>query len=154
MKMVERKERLPSFSGIVASLLPTGRKLSVSIVLLLLTSCGASSEQRAPVNNDQGATFLKIGSRSITETVRAESFVLSRCLFLAQGHLPHISLQAQLSQAPEAARAELGVLLAGLQGRRAENPGKDPQSSSPVRVYQLQPSSDWIVDLSIEEFSD
>ena len=155
MKMVEREERLPSFSGLVTSLLPVGGKLSASIALmLLLTSCGTSSEQRAPVNNDQGAAFLKIGSRSITEAVRAESFALSRCIFLDQGHLTHISLQAELSQAPEAARAELGALLAGLQGRRTENPGKEPAASSPVRIYQLQPSSDWIVDLSVEEFSD
>ena len=158
MKMVEREERPPSFSGLSTSLLPARGRLSASVALmLLLTSCGTSSERKALVNNDQGAateTFLKIGSRSITEAVRAESFVLSRCLFLDQGHLTHISLQAQLSQAPAAARAELGALLAGLQGRRAENPGKDPAAPSPVRIYQLQPSSDWIVDLSVEEFPD
>lgn len=154
MKMVEQEERLASFSGLVASLLPVGGKLSAIAALLLLTSCGTSSEQRASVKNDQSAAFLKIGSRSITEAVRAESFVLSRCIFLDQGHLTHISLQAQLTQAPEAARAELGTLLGGLQGRRTKNPGKEPAPSSPVRIYQLQPSSDWIVDLSVEEFSD
>ena len=38
MKMVEQEERLASFSGLVASLLPVGGKLSAIAALLLLST--------------------------------------------------------------------------------------------------------------------
>ena len=135
IRMVEQLKR-NSFPCLLVAL--------AAMLLAALSSCGSpaggakrpAAEQESPAGEK---IFARIGSRSITEAVRAESFVLSRCLFLDQGHLTHISLQAQLSQAPEAARAELDALLAGLQGRRAEHPGNEPGPASPVRIYQLQP---------------
>lgn len=161
MKKVERQERRPAFINLALRRLSHARGLAAIAALSLLPSCASSPGTEAPPpgpgsgENPAVKSFLKIGSRPISAAVQAESFIASRCLFLDGEVLTHVSLQAPVRQAPADARAELSALLGALERRRT---GADTDSnertvtSSPIRVYQLQPSSDWIIDLSLEEF--
>ena len=135
--------------------------VAAALLLSLLSSCGSPSggeDPPAQIDPVDGGlrgeqTYLKIGSRSITDTVRAESFIASRCLFYDGGFLTHVALETPLRKAPRGAQDELSALLAALQQRRT-GPGEDP--APPVepgarRVYQLHPASDWIIDLFLAE---
>lgn len=161
MKRLEREKLSASLPSPASRLPGTAVKLPAIVVLLSLAACGTSSEDKITSTPGKtsgapsGQSFLKIGSRSITETVQAESFFASRCIFRTPGPAhTAVVLQAPIRQAPEPARAELTALLAGLEKRRAgsEDSAGKPMSSAPVRVYQLQTMADWIIDLSLEEF--
>ncbi|MAM45360.1 MAG: hypothetical protein CMJ91_01540 [Planctomycetes bacterium] len=141
-------------------------RLPAAIALLLLSSCGSPSGGEAPRaqsepfdgGRPEGQSFLRIGNRSITEVARAESFIASRCLFYDDGFLTHITLAASLREAPQGVQDELSALLADLQRRRTGT-GGDPAppaieagASRGRRIYQLHPTNDWIIDLSLDEF--
>ena len=139
---------------------------AIALLLLLLSSCGSPSGGEAPRaqsepfdgGRPEGQSFLRIGNRSITEVARAESFIASRCLFYDDGFLTHITLAASLREAPQGVQDELSALLADLQRRRTGT-GGDPAppaieagASRGRRIYQLHPTNDWIIDLSLDEF--
>ena len=149
--MVERQKR-NSFLYLLA--------VSAPLLLAVLSSCGSpgggGKRPAAGQENSAGeADFRKIGSRSITESADATSFVARRCLFQNGSSLTHVPMASSLQKAPAKAREELTALLSALQLARenAGVPSPAPGSGTSLspRVYQLHPQSDWIIDLSLGE---
>ena len=149
--MVERQKRNSFFYLLAAS---------APLLLAVLSSSGSpgggGKRPAAGQENPAGeADFRKIGSRSITESADATSFVARRCLFQNGSSLTHVPMTSSLQKAPAKAREELTALLSALQLARenAGVPSPAPGSGTSLspRVYQLHPQSDWIIDLSLGE---
>ena len=149
--MAERQKR-NSFHYLLAA--------SAPLLLAVLSSCGSpAGGAKRPATGQENpageAVFRKIGSRPISESADASSFVARRCLFQDGSPLTHVPMDSSLQKAPAKAREELTALLAALQLARentgAASPAPEGGTSLSRRVYQLHPQSDWIIDLSLAE---
>jgi hypothetical protein len=127
------------------------------VVLLCLSLAGCRSPSEAP--SAEGC-FEDIGTRSLTQEVSPESYLLVRCDYAAAGEVRSLTADVPLAAAPPAARADLAKIIAELEAKLRESGSEGPEAASAAgegeqtalaRAYGLAVGERWIADLDLAD---